>query len=294
MGLEVTYAGSGGNHLLHQVQLNQPRPLAAASAGGVINLVRPFQGFGSINDRQTTATSRFHSLQTHFNKRVSHGFMFDLAYTWARTITDSSDDRGNTPQNTLDFKDERGPAAFQRSHVVTINYMWQIPFPKDAITLLRGVFGGWEISGINYFWTGLPLTITQSADLLLVGGNTRPNLILDPHGPETIGQWFNTAAFAPATTNFGSSPRGIIYGPGVNNWDITLDKNWRWRENYRIRFSADFVNAFNHVQLANPSTTATFSKQTDGTYKQTNDSFGKITGLGREARIIQFGLKFLF
>src|SRR5262245_55611641 len=121
MGLEVTYAGSGGNHLLHQFQLNQPRRLASTQAGVGLNLVRPFLGFGVINDRETTATSRFHSLQTHFNKRLSHGFMFDLAYTWARTITDSSDDRGNTPQNTLDFKDERGPAAFQRTHVVTIN-----------------------------------------------------------------------------------------------------------------------------------------------------------------------------
>jgi len=294
MGIEVTYAGSGGNHLLHQFQLNQPRPLAATQAGVGLNLVRPFLGFGGINDRETTATSRFHSLQTHFNKRMSHGFMFDLAYTWARTITDSSDDRGNTPQNTLDFKDERGPAAFQRSHVVTINYMWQIPFPKDAIAPLRGLFGGWEISGINYFWSGLPLTIIQSGDLLAVGGNSRPNLTGDPNGPHTISQWFNTAAFAPAVTNFGSSPRGIIYGPGVNNWDISLDKNWRWGESYRIRFSADFVNAFNHLQLAAPSTTATFSKQANGTFLQTNANFGRITAVGREPRIIQFGLKFNF
>jgi hypothetical protein len=220
--------------------------------------------------------------------------MFDLAYTWARTITDAPDDRTTTPQNTLDFRDERGPASFQRSHVVTINYMWQIPFPKEAIAPLRGVFGGWEVSGINYFWSGLPLTITQSGDLLGVGGLTRPNLIGDPNGPQTIRQWFNTAAFAPATTNFGSSPRGLIYGPGVNNWDISLDKNWRWGESYRIRFSADMVNAFNHLQLANPSTSATFSKQADGTFKQTNDNFGRITAVGREPRIIQFGLKFLF
>jgi hypothetical protein len=73
-----------------------------------------------------------------------------------------------------------------------------------------------------------------------------------------------------------------------------LDKNWRWRESYRIRFSADLVNAFNHLQLGNPSTSATFSKQADGSFKQTNANFGRITGVGREPRIIQFGLKFFF
>src|SRR5262249_57567822 len=61
MAIEVTYAGSAGNHLLHHVALNQPRPLAAAQAGVGINPLRPFQGFGGLNERETTDNCPVHS-----------------------------------------------------------------------------------------------------------------------------------------------------------------------------------------------------------------------------------------
>ncbi len=289
---ELTYAGSHGYHLLHQFQLNQPRPLVAAQKGGVgLNFVRPFVGFAGINVRETTANSSYNSFQASFRKRLNHGLLFNGSYTFAKTLTDSSDDRGNTPQNRLDYRSERGPAAFQRAHVVNLSYLWEVPFPKDAPAHLNAVLGGWQIAGATFFWSGLPLTVTQGGDLLGTGGNTRPNLIANPDGPETIAQWFNTAAFAAATTNFGTAGRGIIIGPGVHNWDISLVKNFRWRENLRLRFSTDFVNAFNHSNPGNPNVAPTYDA---ATLKQTNTNFGKITALSRDPRIIQFGLKFNF
>jgi hypothetical protein len=288
--VELTYAGSHGYHLLHQFQLNQPRPGAQAKAGLPLNFVRPFIGFAGINVRETTANSSYNSFQASFRKRMSHGLLFNASYTFAKTLTDSSDDRGNTPQNVLDYKSERGPAAFQRAHVFNLSYLWEIPFPKDARAHLNAVLGGWQVAGATFFWSGLPLTVTQGGDFLGTGGNTRPNLIADPKGPETIVQWFNTAAFAAATTNFGTAGRGIIIGPGVNNWDISLVKNFRWHENLRVRFSTDFINAFNHVNPGNPNVSPTY----DATLKQTNTNFGRITAVARDPRIIQFGLKFNF
>ncbi len=133
--------------------------------------------------------------------------------------------------------------------------------------------------------------MTQGGDLLGTGGNTRPNLIANPDGPETIAKWLILAAFTAATTNFGTAGRGIIIGPGVHNWDISLVKNFRWRENLRLRFSTDFVNAFNHSNPGNPNVAPTYDA---ATLKQTNTNFGKITALSRDPRIIQFGLKFNF
>jgi hypothetical protein len=288
--VELSYAGSHGYHLLHQFQLNQPRPLVAAQKGVGLNFVRPFIGFAGINVRETTANSSYNSFQASFRKRLSHGLLFNASYTFAKTLTDSSDDRGNTPQDTLNYKTERGPAAFQRAHVLNLSYLWEVPFPKDAPAHLNAVLGGWQVAGTTFFWSGLPLTVIQSGDLLGTGGNTRPNLVADPEGPKTIAQWFNTAAFTPATTTFGTAGRGIIIGPGVHNWDISLVKNFRWRENLRLRFSTDFVNAFNHSNLGNPNLAPIY----DATLKQTNTNFGRITALSRDPRIIQFGLKLNF
>jgi carboxypeptidase family protein/TonB-dependent receptor-like protein len=288
--VEINYAGSHGYHLLHQFQLNQPRPLVAAQRGVGLNFVRPYIGFAGINVRETTANSSYNSLQASFRKRLSRGLLFNASYTFAKTLTDSSDDRGNTPQNSLDYKSERGRAAFQRAHVFNLSYLWEIPFPKDAPGYLNAVLGGWQLAGATFFWSGLPLTVTQGGDLLGTGGNTRPNLIADPKGPKTIAQWFNTAAFAAANTTFGTAGRGIITGPGVHNWDISLVKNFRWGENLRLRFSTDFINAFNHSNLGNPNVAPTY----DATLKQTNTNFGRITALSRDPRIIQFGLKFNF
>jgi Carboxypeptidase regulatory-like domain/TonB-dependent Receptor Plug Domain len=291
MVAEITYAGSHGYHLLHQFQLNQPRPGEAARQGVGLNFVRPYIGFGSINDRETTANSSYNSLQASFRKRLSRGLLFYTSYTFARTLTDSSDDRGNTPQDVLNYKLEKGPASFQRTHVFNMSYLWEVPFPKDAPYHLNWFLGGWQVAGATFFWSGLPLTVTQGGDFLGTGGNTRPNLIADPKGPETVAQWFNTAAFAAATTTFGTAGRGIIIGPGVNNWDISLVKNFRWHENLRVRFSTDFVNAFNHQNPGNPNVAPTYNATT---LVQTNTNFGRITALARDPRIIQFGLKFNF
>src|SRR6185295_16288539 len=144
---EVTYAGSHGYHLLHQFQRNQPRPLVAAQRGLALNFVRPFIGFAGINVRETTANSTYNSLQTSLRKQLTHGLLFNVSYTFAKTLTDSSDDRGNTPQDVLNFRAERGPAAFQRQHVLNLSYLWEVPFPKDAPLHLSSVLGGWQVAG---------------------------------------------------------------------------------------------------------------------------------------------------
>jgi len=130
----------------------------------------------------------------------------------------------------------------------------------------------------------------------------RPNTICDPNqnAPHLFLQWFNTAAFAPAFTSYGSAGRGLVRGPGINNLDVAIFKNFRFSERTNLQFRAEFFNVLNKAQYTNPGTSATFNVDPSAPagsfptrYIQTNTTFGVITGT-RDPRNIQFGVKLNF
>jgi hypothetical protein len=153
----------------------------------------------------------------------------------------------------------------------------------------RGVLGGWEISGITTFETGYPLTPTLTFDNLGLGGGAtaRPDLISSPGGPQTLNEWFNTAAFvAPPPLSFGNAARGSIVAPGRNNWNLSLFKVFRMplpgtKEGGHLDFHVDTFNTFNHTQFHDVDTG--FGGQ----------NFGKVTST-YDPRVIELGVKFLF
>jgi hypothetical protein len=107
--------------------------------------------------------------------------------------------------------------------------------------------------------------------------------------------WFNPAAFAsPSDGAYGNTGRAIFRLPGVNQWDITLSKNWYPSADVRLQFRADFINAFNHTQL-DPSSIQNVcpASTTNPTCAVAGSSFGQITGT-RLPREIQLGLKFFW
>jgi hypothetical protein len=139
--------------------------------------------------------------------------------------------------------------------------------------------------------TGAPLTILTGVDNSYSGiGQDRVDIIGDPKLPggrprgEQILKWFNTAAFkenAPGT--FGTLGRNTERGPGLSTVDLSIFKNFPmpYAEGHKLEFRAEFFNAFNRVNLNNPTTTFTSSL------------FGRITGAG-DPRILQFGLRYAF
>lgn len=94
-------------------------------------------------------------------------------------------------------------------------------------------------------------------------------------------RWFNTAAFRPAATPYGTAGRGTVYGPGLRNWDFTLAKNFQMAEQTRLQFRGEFFNAFNQVNLDAPNTNVS------------SGTFGVITS-ALPGRSIQLGLKLYF
>jgi hypothetical protein len=106
-------------------------------------------------------------------------------------------------------------------------------------------------------------------------------LIGNPNGPKTAQQWFNTAAFTDSTGHFGTAGRGILLGPGRNDWDFGLFKNTRISERVSTQFRAEFFNVFNHTSFLGVQTNIDSSIA------------GRVTST-HDPRIIQLGLKFYF
>jgi len=286
--LTVGYVGTRGTHLDRARNINQPFPVGGFDFDPRLNtreipveLIRPFKGFTNISQIETTGSSTYHSLQATLKRRMSRGLLFEGVYTWSRTITDASD-FGENAQNHYNLRAERGPASFDRTHMLILNYIYELPFLRDQARLAGKLFGGWQVSGITQFQSGTPrnLGLTGATIGLAARPNVKPGS--SAAGPKTIAQWFNTAAFEmPPFGFFGNAGRNIIRGPGIHNWDFAVFKNFQVRERGNIQFRAEWFNFFNHPNFDGVSTT--FG----------SGNFGQVTS-ARTARVTQFALKLEF
>ena len=291
-GLEIAYVGSRGTHLDHARNINQPLRTGAFDFDPRLNsnaisieALRPFTGWSTIRQSENTGSSTYHSLQANFDKRFSEGFKFQIAYTFSRGIGDVFDSGGRSvnalPQDSYDMRSERGLLGFDRTHNLSINYIYELPFFKNRRDAVGRILGGWEISGITTVSSGP--TASPGISTGRNGLATRPDLAGGAiEGPRTVEQWFNTAAFAePAPGFFGNAGRNIIREPGTHKWDMSFFKNNRITESVNLQFRAEFFNIFNHANFNGINTT--FG----------SGSFGQVTS-ARDPRIIQFGLKLAF
>src|SRR5262249_24553755 len=138
-------------------------------------------------------------------------------------------------QNIYNLSAEHGIGQFDVPHRFVANYVYRIPLGRGSKVLsgapvVRDVVGGWEVSGVTEFQVGLPLSVLQNNGTGGFTGSQRPNQIASAalsRGDRTLTQWFNTNAFvvAPAFTS-GTEPRYSFYGPGINNWDTALMRNF--------------------------------------------------------------------
>lgn len=292
--LDVSYVGSHGTHLLRPLNINSPPAGLAAAEKIHINAVRPFLGYGNITQRESSASSSYHSLQAKLNRRLSGKLTFSAAYTFSKSIDNASSDRGGSdlPPDSRNAAAERGPSDFDRRHIFTGSYIWHLPRPAKG-GILGGVLNGWQLSGIARFWSGKPFDLVLTRDVAGIGTvqNQRPDVIADTRGPRTVQEWFNRAAFArPKDGAFGNMGRNTLRGPGVNKWDIALFKNFQWSEDVKIQFRAEAFNAFNHPNFTNVGR----SLFTSATAVDPNrNNFSIVTGT-RDERVLRFALKVNF
>jgi hypothetical protein len=176
--------------------------------------------------------------------------------------------------------------------------VYELPFFKESKGLLKAALGGWQVSGITQLWSGPPISRVVNGTTNGARRGIRVDQVSDPFAnlPADVPggvYWFNPAAFAPpADGNYGTTGRAIFRLPGVNQWDITLSKNWYPGDKLRMQFRADFINAFNHTQfdpaaIQNVCTVAVSATSCAAS----TGSFGQITNT-RSPREIQLGVKF--
>jgi hypothetical protein len=174
------------------------------------------------------------------------------SYTFGRAIDLNSDNDGTvTLTNIFDPAYNRGPADYDVTHTFSSNWIYELPWAAQ-----KG-YGGWQVSGILYLRSGLPLTITQSQSMLSTGiTNNRPNTICDPVLPNpTIDRWFNTSCFqqvADTTGTFGDTGRNTVRGPGDFNIDMSAIKNTRFGH-VDTELRLEVFNILNHPQFAQPN-----------------------------------------
>jgi len=327
---EVGYLGSGGNHQTRPVDINAPTPqeilnaakgvagcdpaLAATNnPNNCINLARPFRGYTTITDRQTTATFRYNALISALRIQNVKGLSAQFSYTWSKNMTDSTNDRdaADLPQVRNNFAIERAVARFDRTHVFKASYVYEVPYPKDgflARPVVNQVFGGWELSGITTAQSGLPLNRVVQANAPGPRG-TRPDQVSDPFAnvPKgvpgtTVPYYINPLAFRPTAVGaIGTSGRAPFRFPFFLGTDLNIAKNWRVAERYRIQFRAELFNVFNNTTVNDIFQTVPNLLPTDAAFtsvdnlvkQSSNPQFGQVFAT-RRAREIQFGLKFGF
>jgi len=296
--LEVSYVHTHATHLMRPVNINAPQPgVLGATPGNKINAYRPYIGYTTISDRETSGSSLYDSLQVSFSRQVSD-LTLGFAYTWGKSIDDGSSERGtgDLPPNKDNIRAERAVSDYDRTHIFTANFIWRLPRgARGALdhAALRPVLNGWQLSGITRMWSGNPLDVTMDSDVAGIGGtqNQRPNVIAGGNGPRTPDQWFNRSAFArPATGTFGNLGRNALRGPGVNKWDLAFFKNFRFAERWSLQFRGEMFNIFNHPSFSGIYTSlATTSTAVD----PTRSNFA-VVSRARDARVAQLALKLSF
>ena len=293
--LDVSYVGNGDYHQRDQREINaipltDANRLAISKGQYTTNFDRPYLGYSNIALGETASNTHYESLQVNFRMENQHGLTFQASYTWAHSLGISPGGGGdfNTLSDPFNRSYDYGPTGLDRRQNLVLNYIYDLPIFRDGKGLKGSLLGGWEFSGITLIQSGLPLNPTLSYDNLGLGGNAtdRPNLGAALTYPQTVTQWFNTAAFSsPAPLAFGSAQEGAIRGPGRVNFNLSMFKMFTMPfpggEVSRLRFGAEFYNAFNHTQFH------------DVNVSYGSSAFGQVTDT-YDPRVIELSLKYIF
>jgi hypothetical protein len=310
---DVTYVGRVGLYLQRERNINQLAPGTVQANPGVnINALRPYLGFATIRLSENAGRSIYNGLQVNLERRFRNGLGFGVAYTLSR-LRDNASHRRNPLYNAYDDSGYWAVSDNDRTHLFNVHYVWELPFWRNQDTLLKKVLGGWQVSGVTYFQSGIPLPIARAEDIAGVGDTTAQpwDLVGDPNidnpafsDGRNVDQnfWFNPAAFArPAPGTFGNAGRNPagLRSPSFHNSDIALFKTIPVGGTRRLQFRVEAFNFLNHPVLGNPagnaaSTTGGQNGTVGGVVVDPNSAdFGRVLTKTGE-RNIQLGVKFMF
>ena len=304
--LELAY---NGNHSLrlpiiadyNQAVPNQPGQSLSVQAR------RPIQSFGPITWLDPAGDNDYNGFSARLEHRIGAGLYFLNSFTWSKALGDSEQALEYfagyyeaNPQNIRNLAAERGPSSFDIKLINVTSVVYQLPFGKGRQfgsswnPFLDAIAGGWELNSINTANTGPPIDVSYSPsaanDVTGLTNDYRGEAILRPNVSGSaasqsrsamINNYFAGYSFTTPTASFGNLGRNAFRAPGLEQWDLGVDKTFHAGEFMRLQFRSEFFNVLNHTNFGLPtaiSTSAAF-----GTIRTTYPS-----------RQIQFALKAIF
>jgi hypothetical protein len=307
--LGLSYVGSQGRHENYYQEVNLPAaadlPALVASGGSGINQLYQFQGYGGIRLSIDGANAHYNSLQVDLHGSVTRDLQMQFGYTLARAVdaTDSNGSGGdlnNVTNPYVGWRYDLGPSVFDRENVAFVNFVYQIPLLKNNSNhILRSTVGGWALSGIVTLESGAPINLGVSGNTVAsvipnAGTSTQQGDRPDVNGsisyPKTAAEWFNPASFsAPAPGTWGNLGFDALRGPGRDDWNLALLKNFvlNAERGSRIEFRAETFNTWNHTQFKGDINNGGIS------LNEGAGNFGAVTS-AFDPREFQLGLKVIY
>lgn len=228
--------------------------------------------------------------------RFTAGLTFQATYAIGKGLDNYSGPMGTQDNNNL--ASDKALTSWDRSRVLSANFLYQLPLGEDGHWLTRSgplswALSDWSINGFVTLENGVPLVIWPMfnntggvADNLRV--NTVPGVNPQVANP-SADLWFNPAAFAqPADFTFGNYARSSpnLRAPGGRFADLSLNRDISLSDVRTLQLFIEAFNAFNHANLNAPDTVI-------GPASSPNLHAGKITG-ATGGRVVQLGLRFAF
>ena len=315
--LEVGYVGSHGTHLYGTRDYNTPllaspsNPVRGITVNTVANAPQrvPYVGYTSLLANETAFLSSYNGLQTSLTKRLTHGLQFLASYTFSKTLDDLSDTTisfdsgrggrfpgdGNFPQRLA-----WGASDFDRKHRFVVSYVWDLPQIAHGEGIVGKVLSHWQTSGVATFQSGTPVSIQDQRAGSIIAfrvsgyrygqacpGMSNSQLVTQGSVDDRLNNYMVTSAFCPPPVvgngfYLGTIGRDAVRGPDQRNFDFSIGRRFPVTEKTAMEFRAEFFNAFNTPQFANPASTLPLA------------SFGSITSTNVAPRIVQFALKYIF
>jgi len=266
----------------------------------------PYPNYNVIQYVHDIGIANYNAFSFQVNKRFSNGFNLISSYTYSKSLDDTSGIRTQSselfPQNDLCVRCDYGPSDFDVRHRVVASLIYDFPIGRGRMwapssKFVNAVIGGWEFATLGTLQTGTPFNMGYNNDHAstntIAGGTpaTRPNYVSGQSFFESHptvgdkGQWVNSAAWTePDPGLLGDTGRNMLYGPGVENFDMSLDKNFNmpYNEHHQFQIRFDAFNALNHTDFGNPDK------------YWTDSNGGKVTSSSLSARELQLGARYTF
>jgi len=296
---DISYVGALGRQLPYTQNINSALP-----GGDIAGIPYNVSAYGNrtapIYLRGTGSNSNYNALQLNLTKRFSKNLALTFAYTYSKSLDYGA---GLAPfQDNINIRNNYGLSDFDRTHLLTISHVWQLPFGTGTNHLNSGwlghIVGPWQIDGVFRYASGSPWTPTADPGLCACPGNSvRADIV--PNGTSTVVGFYptffgffpyaynvqNYALAQPQAGFSGNAGRNILRGPSFTNYDMSLFRNFVFVENTRLEFRAEVYNLANSPFFANPSVTNVNAS-----------NFGQSTRLmsGLGPRTMQFALRLVF